>query len=57
MIDVITLQKVDQDQIDFNIYTKNDKNEDKYKSKIYICDQIYLFSQCLYIVSVNKTSK
>jgi hypothetical protein len=52
------LQKVDQNQIDLYICTKNDnKSDEKHKEKICICDQIHLFSQCSYIVSVNKTSK
>jgi hypothetical protein len=53
------LQKIDQDQIDFHICTKNDnqKDEDKHKDKLCICDQIHLFSQCSYIVSVNRTSE
>ncbi len=57
MIDAITLQSVDQDQVDLHICTKNDKDEDKHKDKFCICDQIHLFSQCSYIVSVNKTSE
>jgi hypothetical protein len=57
MIETITLQKADQNQIDLHICTKNDKDEDKHKDKFCICDQIHLFSQCSYIVSVNKTSE
>jgi hypothetical protein len=59
MIDATTLQSVDQNQIDSHICTKNDnqKDEDKHKDKLCICDQIHLFSQCSYIVSVNKTSE
>ncbi len=54
----VTLQRVDQNQIDFHICTKNDnKNDEKHKSKLCICDQIHLFSQCSYIVSVNRTSE
>jgi hypothetical protein len=57
MTEAVTLQNVDQDQIDSHICTKNDKDEDKHKDKLCICDQIHLFSQCSYIVSVNKTSE
>jgi hypothetical protein len=59
MIEAITLQKTDQNQIDFHICTKNDnqKEKEKHKSKLCIYDQIHLFSQCSYIVSVNKTSE
>ncbi len=57
MIDAIALQRIDQNQIDLHICTKNDKKNEKYKSKICICDQVHLFSQCSYIVSVNKTSE
>ncbi len=57
MIEAITLQSVDQNQIDFHICTKNDKNDEKHKNKTCICDQIHLFSQCSYIVSVNKISE
>jgi hypothetical protein len=55
MIEAITLQKVDQNQVDSHICTK--KNDEKHKNKICICDQVHLFSQCSYIVSVNKTSR
>ncbi len=53
MIEMITLQKVDQDQIDFHICTKNDnqKEENKRKDKLCICDQIYLFSQYIHCLS------
>jgi RAB protein geranylgeranyltransferase component A len=45
-IETITLQKVDQNQIDFHICTKNDnqKEKNKHKDKFCICDQIHLFS-------------
>jgi hypothetical protein len=55
MTETITLQRVDQNQTDSHICTK--KSDEKHKSKICICDQIHLFSQCSYIVSVNKTSE
>jgi hypothetical protein len=54
MIDAITLQRVDQNQLD-HICTK--KNDEKHKNKICICDQTLLFSQCLFIVSVNQSSE
>jgi hypothetical protein len=57
MIETITLQSIDQNQIDLHICTKNDKSDENYKNKTCICDQIHLFSQCSYIVSVNKTSE
>ncbi len=49
------MQSIDQNQTDPHICTK--KKNEKYKSKICICDQIHLFSQCSYIVSVNRTSE
>ncbi len=55
MTDAITLQSAGQDQTDSHTCTKNDKGEDKHKDKFCICDQIHLFSQCSYIVSVNRT--
>jgi hypothetical protein len=51
------LQNIDQDQADSHICTKNDKDDEKYKSKTCICGQVHLFSQCSYIVSVNRTSE
>ncbi len=51
IVEAVTLQKADQN--DSHICTK--KNDDKHKDKFCICDQIHLFSQCSYIVSVNKT--
>ncbi len=56
-INSITLQNIDQDQADSHICTKNDKDDEKYKSKTCICGQVHLFSQCSYIVSVNRTSE
>jgi hypothetical protein len=55
MIETVTLQSIDQNQINSHICTK--KSDEKHKNKICICDQIHLFSQCSYIVSVNKTSR
>ncbi len=57
IVETVTLQDTDQNQIDLHICTKNDKSNDKHKDKLCICDQIHLFSQCLYIVSVNRDSE
>jgi hypothetical protein len=56
-IETVTLQDVDQNQIDSHICTMNDKNDEKDKKKICICDQIHLFSYCSYIVSINRSFK
>jgi hypothetical protein len=60
MIDAITLQRVDQNQIDFHICTKHDhqnKSDEKNKDKSCVCDWIHLFKECVYLVSVNRKSK
>jgi hypothetical protein len=55
MIETITLQKIDQNQIDFHICTK--KNDEKNKDKSCVCGWIHLFKECVYLVSVNRESK
>ncbi len=57
----ITLQRADQNQIDSHICSKHDndhqnKNDEKHKSESCVCDWIYLFRECVYLVSVNRKS-
>ncbi len=57
LADLVTLQKINQNQIDanFQIDSKKNKQNDKNdKKKSCVYDQVHHFKKCLYIVLENR---